>query len=160
MKYIIFFCGLMLVSFQRVEAQNKKEKLDTIYYKLDTSNVPIHDRMFKIETDVKYKGYILQCKCYTWNTDVVFFSRRDRSGEVKNISTGSFSKINTISITQLIDIVVQYGKEKIDRHKFFFIEPDGQTMKVTRVYLSDPKKPQPPIEDYILLPPSHQDLKF
>ncbi|AMP98708.1 hypothetical protein AY601_1797 [Pedobacter cryoconitis] len=155
MKYIILFFGLMLVSFQRVGAQNKKEKLDTVYYKLDTSNVPIQDRMFKIETDVKYKGYILQCKCYPWNTDVVFFSRRDRSGDVKNISIESFSKINTISITQLIDIVAQYGKEKIDRHKFFFIEPDGKTMKVTRAYLSEPKKPQPPIEDYIKLPPSH-----
>lgn len=43
----------MLVSFQRVEGQNKKEKLDTICYKSDTSNVLIQDRMFKIETDVK-----------------------------------------------------------------------------------------------------------
>lgn len=39
----------MLVSFQRVEAQNKKEKLDGIYYKSDTSNVPVTLPFFRTD---------------------------------------------------------------------------------------------------------------
>lgn len=145
----------MLIISQKVKAQSKQETLDTVYYKLDTSAVPLKDRMFKIEIEGKHKGYILKCKCYPWETDLVFFSRIDRTYETKAISLASFNKINTISITKLIEIAVKYGQEKIERHKFFFIEPNGQTMKVTRVYLLKPEKPQQPIQDYIIIPPSH-----
>lgn len=148
MNYIlIFLLSIILTTAQKVKAQNKKEIQDTIYYKLDTSAVPLKDRMFNIEIEDKYKGYILKCKCYPWETDLVFFSRRDRSNETKNISLESFNKIKTISIPQLIEIAVKYAKDRLDKHKFFFIEPNGKAMKVTRVYLSDPRKPQGPSID-------------
>jgi hypothetical protein len=55
MKYIlIFLLGIILTTAQKVKAQNKKEIQDTVYYKLDTSAVPLKDRMFNIEIEDKY----------------------------------------------------------------------------------------------------------
>ncbi|MBB6502811.1 hypothetical protein [Pedobacter cryoconitis] len=143
MKYIIIFLlGFVCLTIQKVKAQSEKVKKDTVYYHLDTTAIPIKDRMFAIDEEAGTVSYVLLCKCYPWETDLRFFYTKGKN--TKSISKEEFSKIKTISITQLIEIAVKYAKDRIDRHTFFFILPNGKNMKVTKAYLSDPRKPRAP----------------
>lgn len=154
MKYtIISLFILSFFDFQRANAQQNKIKQDTVYYKLDTSSVPIKDRMFSMDQEASFKEYILLCKCDPWGNDLVFYSNIDRPNETKTISKETFNQIKTISITRLIEIWTQYGKDRINKYKMFFIIPDAKRYKMTNVYLFGPRKPQKPSECGVIIPP-------
>ncbi|MBB6498484.1 hypothetical protein [Pedobacter cryoconitis] len=145
MKFVtILLTCFMLATISKVKAQDKKIIQDTVYYHLDTAAIPIKDRVFQFDIEGSCKEYILACKCYPGGSDLVFISWINRPNWTKNISLDSFNKIKTISITELINIAVQYAKDKIDRHKLFFIEPNDKNMKVTAVYLAEPLKSRAP----------------
>lgn len=154
MKYTILCLFILsFFGFQRANAQQNKIKQDTVYYKLDISSVPIQDRMFKMDQEANFKEYILLCKCDPWGNDLVFYSYTDRPAEIKTISMEMFNQIKTISITRLIEIWTQYGKDRIDKYKLFFIIPEGKSFRMINVYLFGPRKPPKPIVCYIVLPP-------
>ncbi|KIO74471.1 hypothetical protein TH53_26225 [Pedobacter lusitanus] len=144
---------LILFCFQRASAQQDKIKYDSVYYKLDTTSVAIKDRMFSFDQEAHFKEYILLCKCYPQNKDVLFYSNTTRPNDTKSISLEEFNQIKTVSITQLIEMAVNFSKHRIDKQRFFFIFPDGKNMKMTRVTLAEPLKTKAPIRDYIIIPP-------
>lgn len=138
-KTLLFILAVSIIA-SFAKAQDKIVIQDTVYYHLDTAAIPIKDRMFAFDEEAGTVSYVVLCKCYPWETDLRFFYTKTKN--TKTISKEAFRKIKTISITQLIEIGVKYAKDRIDRHVFFFIEPNGKNMKVTKVYLSDPRKPQ------------------
>ncbi|QNK64824.1 hypothetical protein H7F33_10230 [Pedobacter sp. PAMC26386] len=136
---VITLLSFLLFNVQKAEAQSIKKNQDTVFYFLDTVATPAKDRIIRIERETPYLGYIILCKCYPLNADPVFYTRIDSYKKV--ISKEEFAKIKTISLTRLIEIAVKYANDKIYSHKFFFIEPDGNNMKVTKVTLEGPRKP-------------------
>ncbi|MBB6270796.1 hypothetical protein HDF26_001223 [Pedobacter cryoconitis] len=138
---IIFICLLsfMFCNITKAEAQSKRVEQDTIFYFLDTVAIPANHRVIDIERESQYVGYILRCKCYPLNADPVFYTRVDSYKKI--ISKEEFNKIKTVSLKKLIEIAVKYAKEKVYSYKFFFIEPAGKDMKVIKVNLEGPRKP-------------------
>lgn len=112
---------------------------DTVYFLVDTLAVPAKDRMFEITDEGKFKTFGLLCKCYQFGMDAYFY--HDLTSGKKFIDREEFEKIKTVSINELITITAQFAKDKIDKTAFYFIEPDGQKMRVTRVYLMENRKP-------------------
>ncbi len=72
MKYLFNFGILILLLFniQKVNAQIKR---DSIYYLLDTANVPVKDRMFHIESEGPFMFYSLECKCFPYEYRIGFY---------------------------------------------------------------------------------------
>lgn len=137
-------CLLFFVLFnaKNATAQKEKKQKDTVYYLLDTTSVPINDRMFEISEEAGKKVYVLQCRCYPWEMNPVFFSRPHKDGDTRYISTIDFQRLKKITLVRLIDIAFEYGKDKIDKTDFYFIEPSEDKFKVMKTYLLQSRKPR------------------
>ncbi|MGY3054690.1 hypothetical protein ACVWYG_002899 [Pedobacter sp. UYEF25] len=139
---IILLYFLFLLNGFSAFSQSKIVKLDTIYYFLDTAAVPKKDRFFKFESESHYKVYFLQCKCYPYGKDIPFFYDADNPN-IKKISIANFEKIKTVSITELINIVLSSLPQPAwTKYVFVFIEPDGTNMKLTYLGLASPYDPR------------------
>lgn len=143
---IIYILLLTIFSIDDSNAQITKIKRDSIYYLLDTTSVPIKDRMFTTEIENPLKIYVLRCKCYPGEADAAFSTYNTATKNVKHISIEDFQKIHTISLIDLIAITSKSAKEKIYNETFFLIEPDNKGMKVTKVNLIPPRKLVPPTD--------------
>ncbi|GGE60558.1 hypothetical protein EV200_103638 [Pedobacter psychrotolerans] len=139
MRYLIIFgvFSSILFNIHKVRAQVKG---DTVYYLLDTANVPVKDRMFKIEREESAMMYLLQCKCYPYATNIPFYFDIYKK---KTISRKEFKKIKIVSIIQLIVIALKClpPASRTD-YKFIFIEPEGRNMKLTDMVLGAPYNPR------------------
>lgn len=141
MKYSFIF-GIVVLLFCSLQKVNAQVKRDTIYYLLDTANVPIKDRMFRIEREGPAMCYILECKCYPYATGISFLFDIVNKKE-KRISLEEFSKIKTVSITELIDFALKClppGHRGL--YKFIFAEPEGNLIRLTDMMLWEPYKPE------------------
>lgn len=140
----IIICLLLLtfVNVNFADAQNKKIKQDTVYYFIDTTSVPIKDKMIREEIEEPFKLFVLLCRCYPGGTNPAFSSFMTKTDNAKYISIKDFHRLKTISLAELINITVEYAKDGINKHSFFFIEPKRDEMKITKVYLIAPRKPQ------------------
>ncbi|MCZ4244563.1 hypothetical protein [Pedobacter punctiformis] len=144
MRYLMIFgiYSLLFFNMQKVSAQIKKIKRDTVYYLLDTASVSVKDRMFKIEREESAMMYLLQCKCYPYATNIPFyFDIYKNKKEI--ISRKEFKKIKTVSIVELIVIALKClpPANRTD-YKFIFIEPDGKNMRLTDMVLGAPYNPR------------------
>jgi hypothetical protein len=117
----------------------KNLKKDTVYYLVDTTRIPLKDRMFDIGIEDHFYYYRLTCQCYPWQTDPVFTYVLERKGSL--LTNNEQKKLNLISLRGLINIVVEYGLNRKDKKVFYFIEPKDQSFIMHRVYLMDPRKP-------------------
>lgn len=143
---IIFILSLIFFNVGSVCGQNKAKR-DSIYYLLDTAAVPVKDRMFKTEIEQPYKLFVLRCKCYPNGANAAFSTYITQQDNAKYISQEDFHRLKTISLTELIAITANSPKEKGTKHHFFFLEPNGNKMKITRVYLLPPLKAKPPTDE-------------
>lgn len=132
----ILFVVILIIVTQGAIAQIKK---DSIYYILDSKNKPKEETPFEKQVEGNFLTYVLKCKCYPHDKDPVFVSRIENSQNTQFISIDEFEKIKTISISKLIKLTKQYGKDKVNRYSFFFIEQDGIRIKKTKVVLMPPR---------------------
>jgi hypothetical protein len=134
MKYsfLLAIIALLVFNFQKVNAQ---VKTDTIYYLLDTANVPVKDRMFRIEREGPAMCYVLECRCFPYSRGITFLYDIANKKE-KKISLNEFREFKTVSITQLIDLAIKcLAAEKRSLYKFIFAEPDGKNIRLTDMTL-------------------------
>lgn len=141
MKYLITFAtfALLLFSLQKVKAQIKR---DTIYYLLDTTKVPIKDRMFISESEGSFKGYVLRCKCFPFGYSIFFYYKIGSKKE-KEINLKEFSKLKTVSVTQLMDLAIEsLAPANKNKYQFIIAEPEGSNIRLTDMMLWIPTKPR------------------
>jgi len=143
---------LLLFNLQKVNAQ---VKIDTIYYLLDTANVPIKDRMFRIEIENPFMFYTLECKCFPYGYGIGFYYPIVNKKE-KKISVQEFRKLKIVSITQLIDLALKsLAPENRSKYQFIIAEPDGSNIKLTQMKVWIPTKPQKTITTTTIEPISN-----
>jgi hypothetical protein len=124
---------------QKVSAQKVSLKKDTVYFLVDTAKVPVKDRMFIITKEEQFMYFRLTCKCYPWQMNPMFTYGWEHEGFF--LSKKDFNKIRTISISELIEIVAQYGQDKIKKTIFYIIEPDGKKWRMHETFLMPPQAP-------------------
>lgn len=127
---------------QTAKSQPANKNKDTVYYLLDTASVPLNDRMFEIGEEAGNIYYILKCRCYPWNMNPIFFSVPAKKNDTHHISDEDFRRLKKISLVQLTDIAFNYGKDKIDKTDFYFIEPSEDKFKIMKTYLLKSRKPR------------------
>lgn len=141
MKYLLLFKIVFLILFNlpRVNAQ---VKIDTIYYLLDTTKIPIKDRMFNIEREGPFMFYSLECKCFPYGYGIGFYYQiADKKG--KKVSVQEFRKLKTVSITQLIDLALKcLATENRSKYQFIIAEPKGDNIILTEMKVWIPSKPR------------------
>lgn len=141
MKYsfILGTIVLLLFNLPKVSAQ---VKTDTIYYLLDTANVPIKDRMFRIEIENPFVFYSLECKCFPYGYGIGFYYPIVNKKE-KKVSIQEFRKLKTVSITQLIDLALKcLAPENRSKYQFIIAEPKGDSIILTEMKVWIPSKPR------------------
>jgi len=139
---ILFFCSIN--AFAQV-----KQKIDSIYYLLDTIKVPANARMWDIHEEYpSLKIYSIRCHCLQYDKEPTFVYN---IGNEKDyiISKKDLSIIKCVNLTTLILKSKQFTaigfKEK---YAIFRIEPSGKKYVVRRVRLLKPNKPREPSIDY------------
>ena len=141
MKYLSIF-GIVILLLFNLQKANAQVKIDTIYYLLDTAKVPVKDRMFRIEREGPSMDYALECKCFPYGYSIFFYYQIADKKEQK-ISIQEFSKIKTVSITQLIDLALKcLPPENRNLYQFIFAEPEGKNIRLTEMKLWIPLKPR------------------
>ena len=130
--------GILILTIQSIKAQDRIKK-DSIYFLLDTASIPLNSRMFLVEQEANTKGYILLCQCFPKHENAIFFYQINRA-KTKFLSKDTFKSLKTISISELIKIVIKFSESEIEEHLFFFIEPDQKQLKINQVYLAKPLK--------------------
>jgi hypothetical protein len=141
MKYsfLLAIIALLLFKFQKVNAQ---VKTDTIYYLLDTAQVPVKDRMFRIEIENPFMFYTLECKCFPYGYGIGFYYPIANKKEYK-ISVQEFRQFKTASVTQLIDFAIKsLLPENKSKYQFIIAEPEGNKIKLTDMKVWIPMKPR------------------
>ncbi|MCX2452062.1 hypothetical protein OQX61_12390 [Pedobacter sp. PLR] len=139
MRHLIFMLfGYLIFNTQVSKAQDNERS--NIYYFLDTAAVPIKDRIFDLYSYGYTKNFNILCRCYPWNTNVNFFSINPK--DTRPFTLQEFNEIKTVSLPDLIDIAIQYAKDRIYKYNFYFIEPVSDKMKITKVILAWPTKPR------------------
>lgn len=137
-------CLIVVVFFAlpRVSAQNSQLKKDTIYFLFDTAAVPVKDRIFKIEPERPSMVYHIMCSCYPYATSIGFYYNLSSRRETK-IKMKAARKIKTVSIIELIEIAMKCQDLNVrKKYEFIFLEPDGREMRLTKMFLGRPYKPQ------------------
>ena len=141
MKYLFNF-GILILLLFNIQKVNAQVKRDSIYYLLDTANVPIKDRMFHIESEGSFMFYSLECKCFPYEYGIGFYYQIDDKKE-KRISLREFKKIKTVSITELIDVSLKcLPPGNRNKYQFIFAEPDGNHFRLTDMKIWIPTKPR------------------
>ncbi|MDB5029420.1 hypothetical protein [Mucilaginibacter sp.] len=129
--------------------QNKRKK-DTLYYLLDTFQVPINDRMITMDRgespSIKY--YTINCACLSSGTQPKF---RYNITNQKEIDKDAFKSINLISLPHLINFVRKNDDPKLAANfDIFFVEPFGEKYIMNKalflggwIYRSDDRQIKP-----------------
>ncbi len=137
MKILTFL--FLIFSSVRSIAQTE-QKIDSIYYLLDTAKTPVNDRMWSIEADDQFKMYILKCPCLKFNgTPQFFYSVTDKEDKGWIISKREFQTIKLISLPDLITKAKQLLDTLPISRSFFLIEPEGKKYIVHNVALINPE---------------------
>ncbi|WP_316823056.1 hypothetical protein [Pedobacter gandavensis] len=138
MRIIPCLFGVLFLIVQICKGQNNAKEKDSVYYYLDTAAVPIKDRMiFKDSLDFT-TIYSLRCKCNLWGSNIDF--ERPKSIKSKPISPTELKKINTVSISDLISIVLSKMKDTSQRTSYFIIEPNGKDIEISKVFVMPPRR--------------------
>ncbi|WP_316822815.1 hypothetical protein [Pedobacter gandavensis] len=138
MRILIYLLGILFLTNQDCEGQiNKKEK-DSVYYYLDTAAVAIKDRMVFKDSLAYGISYYIPCKCNLGGSNINF--EKSKFAKSKAITLDEFKKIKTVSITDLLSIVVNKITDKSKITSYFIIEPSGKAMKISQVLLMDPRR--------------------
>jgi hypothetical protein len=133
MKFRIFCLLLLAFNMQNVKAQR-----DTVYYLLDTAAVPIKDRMFRMDNEGPFRFYLLECSCYPSSVGIPFYFNVHRKKRI--IDKKTFLQLKTSSITELIGFALESLEPKPVKYKFIFIEPNGEDMNLTDIFIAPPYK--------------------
>jgi len=137
MTKIIFYTLIPLTfiasSYKKSMAQ-KIIKKDTIYYLIDTANVPINDRMITIESAKEYKFYSINCPCLNNSIKPIF--RCNITNQVI-MKRSMISSLKFIHLPDLIELVKKKDNGYFnDNFVIFFIEPYKRKYIKHRVFFS------------------------
>lgn len=137
-KKLIFF--LFIFSSTRSIGQSG-QKIDSVYYLLDTTKTPFRERMWRIynESGVTNKYYEIQCPCLHNNGKPTFIY----AGEI-NPRFISKSYLQTIKLSDLPELIIK-AKQFLDSNKnndaFFFVEPLKKGYIINRLIPFNPLTP-------------------
>ena len=99
----------------------EEQKVDSIFYLIDTIKTPFPNRMWQIEKNSSYKNYIIQCPCLNNNgMPTFFYSFTDKENFVKTIKKNELKNIKLISLTALILKSKQVLDTQMISRMFFF----------------------------------------
>ena len=133
----LFFLISIFYSFN-VFAQTA-QKVDTIYYLLDTAKTPVNDRMWEIRIDDQFKSYILNCLCLKFNgMPTFFYSVTDKADSGKIINKSEFKALKLIGLPALIIKSKELLDTEMISYSFFIIEPEGKKYMIHNVALTNP----------------------
>lgn len=132
-NFAIVLILVILYSCSIVNAQIPSVKKDTVYYLIDTTKVPLKDRMFLVGQEGSLYGYRLTCECNLYHEDFIF--SRSVDSKFEQIDRKLLKNIKFISLRELIHIAVKYGTDKIDRTVFYFVEVQNKKYNLYKVRL-------------------------
>ena len=132
-------------------------KIDSIYYLLDTSKTPVMDRLWDV--DLEYGGikvYTIRCSCLQYDQRPTFsyHSNRAKSNILSKKGLGA------IKLTRLNELVIKAKQFTTPgfkgKYAFFLVEPYERRYIYHQVNLFTP---QAPSIDYIVIPPDSTKRK-
>ncbi|MCJ8210040.1 hypothetical protein MUY27_09995 [Mucilaginibacter sp. RS28] len=117
-------------------AAHIKLKKDTIYYVVDTSKIPLKDRVILIGgKEGQYFSYRLMCSCNSWHGDYTFTRHVSKPGELINPNDTRVK--NSATLRSLIQIATQHSEKKPANHVFYFIEAINNQYVKYQVFLNE-----------------------
>jgi len=138
MKKIFLLAASLIIYSLSVHAQ----KIDSVYYLLDTAKTPIRDRMWEIGIEVPFKYYTVLCPCLKYNNQLTFAHKIGETGKM-------YKNINLMRLTTLPDLISK-AKKHVDNgfngYTFFLIEHSGKSYVVYKVGIVPPKDNKPSID--------------
>jgi len=131
---ILFFCSSN--AFAQL-----KQKIDSIYYLLDTVKTPVNDRIWEIDDEGDFKYYTILCPCLAYGLQPTFFYRVDFGGQI--INNTKLKTIKLISVSSLILKAKKFTDSGFKgKYAIFFIEPKEKEFISHKVSLRPAKKPE------------------
>ncbi|MFI5139843.1 MAG: hypothetical protein ACHQIM_18620 [Sphingobacteriales bacterium] len=135
----IFFIVLLFCSLNAF-AQTK-QKIDSIYYLLDTVKIPVNDRIWEIGVEGNFKYYTILCPCLAYGLQPTFFYRMDFGGQI--INNTNLRTVKFISISSLILKAKKFTDSSFKgKYAIFFIEGKEKEFISHKVSLRPAKKPE------------------
>jgi len=135
----------------------RHNKIDSIYYLVDTTKTPLKDRMWEIDMEYpSFKVYTIVCSCLRYDQKPTFlYDTLKNKGTI--ISKSQLKALFLIKLSSLITKAQQYTSVGFKgRYAIFIVEPIGKKYIYHRVNLLTPRGPS---IDYENIPPNSSTPK-
>jgi hypothetical protein len=143
----IILCFVFYTSYAQKTIANR---VDSIYYLIDTAKTPFNDRMWDIGIEGSFKYYTIACSCLQYNRQPTFFYRTNFKGQV--IKQKDLNRFKFIKLSDLIIKAKKYTDTTYKgKYAIFFVEHSDGKFILHKVSLSEPRKPVVNI-DYEIMP--------
>ncbi|WP_179414248.1 hypothetical protein HDF19_16060 [Mucilaginibacter sp. E4BP6] len=137
----IYILSILLIAFfLRTQAQ-KKTRIDSVYYLVDTLHTPVKDRMWDINVEENsiYKNYTIHCPCLINGGSPTFFYNIKSKEIAVHITKKELKAIKLIDLSYLILKSKQIEKNAYTRdYQIFLIEPDKKGYIIHEVDFTNP----------------------
>lgn len=140
MKILFILSFALTISFSSF-AIIKPQVTDTLYYLVDTTKVPVKDRMMKIGVEANFKFYNILCQCSKDLLMPTFIYSLNKPELTETLSKSKAEELKFISLAELLQMSQQESFDIFNNHHtVFFIEPDGNKYLKHKVTFLHPVK--------------------
>lgn len=92
----LLFCPFILLG-------QRNQKLNSVYYLIDTAHVPTNDRMWDVSSSDQYTRYRIKCPCLNNNGEPLFFQSTANKSNI--LDKVAFKKLKMIDLSSLIILI-------------------------------------------------------
>jgi hypothetical protein len=147
-----FFLIILILGTITAFAQTK-QKVDSLYYLIDTANIPKNARLWDIHEEYpSLKAYVIQCPCLRYGQEPMFvYDTKEATGQ-----TITEEELNALKLTNLSTLILKAKQFTATDFKgkyiIFLGEPIGKNYIFHKVRLLKPIKSRGTTIDYENIP--------
>ncbi|WP_448703007.1 hypothetical protein ACFGVR_11705 [Mucilaginibacter sp. AW1-3] len=142
---------LLLMFSLMISLKAYSQKIDSVYYLLDTSKIPKNANMWDIGIEHPFKYFTILCPCMQYGQNPTFLYKEDDPGQT--ITANQLKLIKQINLVNLIQTAKSFTDKGFSIKKnIFLIEANGRKYTMHRVGIVPPQKPRRSDGDYEIIP--------
>ncbi|MDB5016750.1 MAG: hypothetical protein JWQ84_1582 [Mucilaginibacter sp.] len=131
---------IILVFSSFCSLAQKNQKIDSIYYLIDTAKIPSNAQMWDVHTEYPaFKVYTIKCPCLQYDKEPIFIYDTNKvKGQV--ITKKDMKTINLINLSNLILKAKQFTNTSFKgKYAIYIVEPNGKRYIYHAVRLLKPR---------------------